>query len=220
MRWLAAAGGPWVALLVLAMGHPAWADSRPPVGVKSVPATTVIEIAEPFPDYVFLESHIIVEPGPRFPRDTVHPVHPPRTFSPLAELDLAPGWPARSSPQPNLQQHVYAVPRAALEQFPDRGELSNALHAGKVPGAGWHLCQPTEQIPAAQPSASVEVRYRVERTADGRVEFTRIGTTRSRDGEEIVRYAVAGIAVAAALAGLGLWLAHRRRLVRNGPAPS
>jgi hypothetical protein len=207
---------PWVALLVLATAR---ADSRPPAGVKVVPATTVIEIDEPFSDYVFLESHITVEPGPRFPGDTVHPVHLPRTFSPLAEFELAPGWPARFSPHPNLQQHVYAVPRAALEQFPDRAKLIDALHAESVTGAGWHLCQPTEQIPAAEPGASVEVRYRVERTGDGRVQFTRVRTTRSRDGEEIVRYAVAGVAVAAALAGLGLWLALRRRSARSGPAP-
>jgi hypothetical protein len=208
-----------VTILALATGRAARADSRPPVGVKSVPATTVVEIDEPFPDYVFLESHITVEPGPRFPGDTVHPVHPPRTFSALAELDLAPDRPARFSPHPNVQQHVYAVPRAALEQFPDRAKLFDALHAESVPGAGWHLCQPTEQIPAAEPGASVEVRYRVERTGDGRVQFTRVGTTRSRDGEEIVRYAVAGVAVAAALAGLGLWLALRRRPARRGPAP-
>jgi hypothetical protein len=220
MRWLAATGVAWVALLVLATGRPARADSRPPVGVKVVPATTMIELAEPFPDYVFLESHITVEPGPRFPRDTVHPVHPPRTFSPLAEFDLAPGWPARFSPHPDLQQHVYAVPRAALEQFPDRAKLLDALHAEKVPGAGWHLCGSTEQIPAAQPSASVEVRYRVERTGDGRVQFTRVVTTRSEDGEETFRWAVAAAAAAVALGGFGLWLAHRRRPARTGTTPS
>jgi len=208
---------PWVALLVLATGRLALADSRPPAGVKVVPATTVIEIAEPFADYVFLESHISVEPGPRFPRDTIHPVAPPRTFSPLAEFDLAPGRPARLPPRANVQQHVYAVPRTALEQFPDPGKLLDALHAGTVPGAGWHLCQTTEQIPAAEPGASVEVCYRVERTGDGRVQFTRVGTTRSRDGEEIVRYAVVGIAAALALAGLGLWWAGRGKVKPAGP---
>jgi hypothetical protein len=170
----------------------------------------VIEIAEPFPDYVFLESHITVEPGPRFPRDTVHPVNPPHSFSPLAEFDLAPGRPARFPPQPNVPQHVYAVPRAALERFPDRAKLLDALHARTVPGAGWHVCQATEQLPAAGPGASTEVRYRVERTAEGRVEFTRVGTTRSSDGEEFVRYVVGGTAAAVALAGLGLWWAGRR----------
>jgi hypothetical protein len=212
---------PWVALLVLATGRPARADSRPPVGVKTVPATTVIEVAEPFPDYVFLESHITVEPGPRFPGDTVRPVDPPRTFSPLAEIDLAPGRPAVFPPRHNIQQHVYAVPRAAVDQFPDRGKLLDALHAGTVPGAGWHLCQASEQLPTADRGASVEVRYRVERTRDGRVEFTRIGTTPSDDdgSETTVRYAVAGIAATVALAGLGLWLAHRRT-ARRGPAPS
>jgi hypothetical protein len=197
----------------LTTGRPARADSRPPAGVKVVPATTVIEIAEPFPDYVFLESHITVEPGPRFPRDTVRPVDLPRTFSPPEEFDLAPGRPARFPPRPNVQQHVYAVPRTALDQFPDRGTLLDALDAGTVPGVGSHLCQATEQIPAAQPSASVEVRYRVERTPDGRVEFTRLGTTRSRDGDSATfRWAVAGVVAAVALAGLGLWWAGRGRM--------
>jgi hypothetical protein len=229
------AGG--AAVMILAV--PVSADSTPPPGIKPIPVITVIEAAEPFPDCVFLECHVttstLSEQEYRW-NTTLRKAEAdkPRPFSPLAEIDLAPGRPARFQGGRGTQYEVYAVPRAALGRFPDREELFAALRTQAVPGTGWHLCQASEGVRFGDPRSDVVLRYRVDRTPAGDgVVFTPLGEDRSgaydQDAETRARvskfrWAVAGVAAAVALAGFGLWFARRPRpntaRPTQPPAPS
>ena len=230
----------WAGLgAIVFVAGPASADSTPPPGIKPIPVITVIEVAEPFPDYVFLECHVAVstltEQEYRW-NTTLRKAEAekPRPFSTLAEIDLAPGKPARFPGGRGTQYEVYAVPRAALDRFPDRGELFAALRKHAVPGTGWHLCKATEGVRFGDPRSDVVLRYRVDRTPTGDgVVFTPLGEDRSgaydldaetRARESMFRWAVAGVAAAVAVAGFGLWVARRPRPNTTGlsqpPAPS
>ena len=205
------------------------ADSTPPPGIKPIPVITVIEVAEPFPDYVFLECHVSVsvltEREYRW-NTTLRTAEAnnPRPFSPLAEINLAPGKPARFAGGRGTQYEVYAVPRAALDRYPDRGDLFAALRDHTVPGAAWHLCKATEGVRFGDTRSDVVLRYRVDRTsADGRVVFTPLGEDRSGAYDvdavsSMVRWAVAGVAAAVAVVGLGLWWSRRVRVNGRGSA--
>src|SRR5215204_2345553 len=111
VRLLCAGVGAIVLLTV-----PVSADSSPPPGIKPVPVITVIEVAEPFPDYVFFECHVSTPDERDYGWYTTlrkAEANNPRPFSPLSEIDLAPGKPVRFSAGRGTQREVYAVPRGA-----------------------------------------------------------------------------------------------------------
>jgi hypothetical protein len=142
------------------------------------------------------------------------------------EIRLAPGRPIRLKSTRDFRHTVYAVPRAALDRMPDRAELLAALMAGRVPGVEPYVCQPTVEVPDAEPRPEVDVRVRVTRLPAGRgVAFVRVEepgltltTVPSRAlGETPVRWELVGITAAVALAGLGLWWVGRGKSKPTGP---
>jgi hypothetical protein len=207
--------------IVAVSGPSIRADVPPNPGVKSVPVETVIEVNDPFPDYVFFESHIEIDPALFGRRTTgpppIDPRRPKPKFTAPVEIELSPEQPIRFAARLDIQQQYYAIPRAALDQFPDREQLIAAVHQGSVAAAAWSICQRTAEIPVQDPHTFVVERYRLERTANG-VAFTPLKPSwfdrHSNSGRYL--WIFAGVLAAAGVVGIGFWWVRCFRRKRSG----
>jgi hypothetical protein len=196
--------------------EPGRADSAPRSGVKHVPVTLRLELAEPFADYIFLESHIQWPHEPDHHRGTPFPwsrdTHDNPTFTALAEIGLTVERPREFVLGPDIQQHVYAVPRAEYEKNSSPNDLFDALNADKVKGAAQKLLSSTEEVGEQDPRSRVVIRYRIERSKDG-VIFTKIGQEDAggfrMQGASL--YVLVGSLLALSLVGFGIIAVTRRR---------
>ena len=149
VRLLCAGVGTIVLLTV-----PVSADSSPPPGIKPIPVITVIEVAEPFPDYVFFECHVSTPDERDYGWNTTlrkAEANHPRPFSPLSEIDLAPGKPVRFSAGRGTQYEVYAVPRGPWAAFRTGESCSPPLQARR-PGDGLAPLQSDRGSPVRRPA--------------------------------------------------------------------
>lgn len=147
------------------------------------------------------------------------------------EVPLSSSRTARISGERQNRFSLYAVPRAALAQYPDRGKLIGAIGRKEVGGSAEldlnSLVEKDGKIDLGAGGQNVDlvVRYRLEPSPSGDgVVFTRVngqaatedpGGSRPADsggpGEARVRWIVAGVAAALAASVFGFWLAGRLR---------
>ena len=155
-----------VALFASALAR---ADVAPPAGKKRVPVTTVVEVTEAFPDYVFVEAGSSTYYGSPPPTKDGSPSEPPgwRTDSWANRVHLAPGQPASRTGGFRDGATLYAIPKAAADAEGDANKLTRAVRENAIPGAAWVSFGSTRELPVADPRNAVTIQYRVARTPAG-----------------------------------------------------
>lgn len=200
---------------------PAVADISPPVWANHSSVTTLLEVAEPFPEYaVFrVSTYRTVPPGVDYRKSSGTVI----TWHYTAEeVAVDPAQPARITGDHSRRYSLYAVPRSAVEPGRQPKDLIEAVAQGKVPGAARLTLDDLEPWDAPRNQAELVVRYRLERTPDG-VTFTRMtahGTTTFDENStgRRVRPLLAGVLAALALVALGVWWVRRGKRKPAGPS--
>jgi hypothetical protein len=218
-------------LFTLCAASVALADAGPPAGKKSVPVTTVVGVAEDFPDYAFFEVSYSSRPGPP---------HGGTSVSTTLHF-VVPGTTLQATGDRRSGGTLYAVPRAVVEsaaQWKDFlaafekqpapkhlaittsdatwVQLAQAVRKGEIPGAASIRFGGSDDLPADDPRTEVTERYRVARTAEGvafvredRAEPAEQGGPRRLEKVALWRWVAAGIATAVALGLAGVLIASR-----------
>jgi hypothetical protein len=210
-------------VLALAAGGPAVADIAPPVWLHHATVTTVLEVAEPFPDYAVFRVSTYRTSAPGFDRSKNVGNVISSGYS-ADEVAVAPDRPARITGDNSQRYSLYAVPRSAAGPGRDPRDLIEAVGQGRVPGSAHLSLDHLEPWDASADQSDLVLHYRLDRTPDG-VAFTRLtfdgsSTFDGAPNSDRVRWVAAGIAAAVALAGLGLWWAGRGKMKPSGPPPA
>jgi hypothetical protein len=218
-------------LFILCAAPHALADVGPPAGKKSVPVTTVIEVADDFPDYAFFEVSYSSTPGP--------PPHGGTSVSPTLHF-VVPGTTLKATGDRRSGGSLYAVPRAVAEANPHwRGfrrdfetqvppkhlaisssdgawvRLAQSVKKGEVPGGLSIRFGGSEDLPTGDPRAEITETYRLARTPTGVAFIRPDGAEAGIDGGKCgnrgrsASLLAAGVAFSLALLLGGAWVAWR-----------
>jgi hypothetical protein len=214
-------------LVLFAFAAPLAADVGPPPGKKLVPVTTVVEVTEELPDFVFFTLSSTTHYAPPRPpdkddKDGKSDEGGWRTDTSVSVVTIAPGRPAKNTGARRSGSTLYAVPKAVADKSGDFAKLAQDIHANKVPGAAHVIFGTTHELPVSDSRTELTVRYRAERTPEGGIAFTPLDDTPGRlagtaegmaddDGAFPLSWVVAGSAAALALVLAGLWLVSRAR---------
>jgi hypothetical protein len=214
----------FVALLVLfAFAAPLAADVGPPPGKKRVPVTTIVEVTEELPDFVFftvsISTYYGAPPGPPGKDDKSDKRDKGgwQTDTSVSLVTIAPGRPAKDTGAHRSGSSLYAVPKAVADKNGDYAKLAQEIRANKVPGAAYIGFGTTQELPVSDSRTAITVRYRAERTPSGGITFTPLddspgGTTESPPARTVrppSHWWIAGLAASAAAVLTGLWLLAR-----------
>jgi hypothetical protein len=183
------------------------ADVAPPPGQQRVPVDHIIESDRAYPDYVFF---VVIGSEADW----------------SYRCDIGPGSPVRiaGANRGGRAQMCWlaAVPTKSTEGYPDEQALLIAIIGGKVAGAlkSKVAFDPFEVRPSVNAPSVIERRHRIEQVSpDQGIVIATAPESASRGSiaeRSLVGWVVVGVAVAAAVCGLGLWLRTRKR----GPNPS
>jgi hypothetical protein len=193
----------------LATIGPVAADIMPPIWAHHSSVTTVLELAEPLPDYVFYRVRFFRSSGP--PSGAVGTVI--RTSSSAEPVSLNPDHPTRVTGDRSNQYSLYAIPRSIVAAHPSPEEAVGAVNRGQVPEAAQLSLGHLEGFDAPTDQSELVLHYRVERKPGGGVAFVPVNDhlwALSADPRSRFRRASAGTVGAIGIAGLGLWWARRR----------
>lgn len=218
-------------LFALCAASLAQADIGPPAGKKSVPVTTVVEVADDFPDYAFFEVSYSSRPGPP----------PVGGTSVSATLHFfVPGTTVKATGDRRSGGSLYAVPRAVAEQNPHwKGflkdfekqtppkqlsisasdeawvQLARSVKKGEVRGALSIRFGGSEDVPTGDPRTEITETYRLARTPAGIAFVSPNGAEAGSDGGKCgnqgrpASLLAAGAAFSLALLLGGAWIAWR-----------
>jgi hypothetical protein len=204
--------------MLLAM--PAAADLSPPVWTNHSSVTTILEVSEPFPDYVIWRVTTYRTRGLGIDRTKNPSTLASLTYS-AEEVSVEPGQSARITGDIARPYSIYAVPRSATDPGREPSEMIMTVNQGKVPGTARLSLDALESWDAPRDQSEFVVRYRLERTPDGIV-FTRMTAdgTSTFEGNSIgqrYRWMLAGAFAAVGAIAAGLWWARRAK--KNTAAP-
>jgi hypothetical protein len=220
----------FVALVALfAFAAPLAADVGPPPGKKLVPVTTIVEVTEELPDFVFFtvstSTYYGAPPGPPGKDDKGDKRDKGgwQTDTSVSVVTIAPGRPAKDTGARRSGSSLYAVPKAVADRNGDFAKLAQEIRANKVPGAARIGFGTTQELPVSDSRTALTVHYYAARTPEGGIAFTPLdgpgerrrladgGMVDDDDGTFPLGWVVAGGAGALALILAGLWLISRSR---------
>ena len=194
-------------LLGLVTASVAWADIAPPSGRVRVPLDHVITTDKAYPEYVFVV--VVGQEGDWSYKGELTPDKPLRIAGKGRDGRARLCW-------------LAAIPADAAKGFKSDKELVAAVVDNKVPGTlkskGADFDSFTV-VPEKNAPKVVEENHRVERIskdegivlASAKVGLADYPDPHGYAEESMARWAVAGLAAAVAVCGLGLWLMGRRR---------
>jgi hypothetical protein len=196
--------------LALAAGGRAVADVMPPIWAHHSSVTTVLELAEPLPDYVFYRVRFFRSYGR--PGGGVGTVI--RTNSSAEPVSLDPDHPTRVTGDRSNQYSLYAIPGSIVAAHPSPEAAVDAVNRGQVPEAAELSLGHLEGFDAPTDQSELVLHYRVERKPGGGMAFVPVKDgpwALAADPRGRFRWATAGTVGAIGVAGIGLWWVRRRR---------
>ena len=196
-----------LALLGLMSAAVARADLAPPLGQVRVPLDNVIRTDKSYPEYVFV---VVIGGDPAW------------SYKATLDKDTPLRIAGKGRDGRARLCSLAAVPAEAARQFKTDKELVAAVAGMKVKGVLTDRGASLDSfavVPKKNAPESIEETYRVERiTPEEGIVLAAAKVGRADDPdphgsaeESMVRWAVAGVAAAVAVCGLGLWLFGRRR---------